>query len=400
MKTNWQIKKIKEVVEIQNGFAFKSSDYTNSGFFVMRITNVQDGLIKLNNPKYIKKINNSLDNFILNENDILMSLTGNVGRVGIIKKEHLPAVLNQRVARIKILDEKKLDHTFLFYFLKSPDFFNKVVGGGKGVAQQNVSTKDIEKLEIPLPPIQVQKQIVKILNNKLQQLKEAQELRDYAIFNTEKILSKTLDEIFKEGKNKGWEEKKLSEVCEKITDGTHQTPTYYDNGILFLSSKNVVGGKIDWDDIKYIDQKQHIEMHKRVAPSLGDILLAKNGTTGVGAIVDRNVTFDIYVSLALLRAKSVILPHFLLHFINSPIAKNQFNQRLKGAGVPNLHLNEIREVKIWFPKSLSDQQKIVIKLDNLSEKIKKLKELQNSQLEDFYKLEKAYLKEAFNSELI
>ena len=55
MKTNWQTKKLVEVCDFQNGFAFKSPDYTDSGFFVMRIGNVQDGYISLIDPKFIKK---------------------------------------------------------------------------------------------------------------------------------------------------------------------------------------------------------------------------------------------------------------------------------------------------------------------------------------------------------
>ena len=86
---------------------------------------------------------------------------------------------------------------------------------------------------------------------------------------------------------------KLSEVCEKITDGTHQTPKYFDDGYVFLSSRNVTSGIVDWKNIKYIDEKQHKEMQKRVLPRIGDILLAKNGTTGVAAMVDRDVAFDI-----------------------------------------------------------------------------------------------------------
>lgn len=162
-----------------------------------------------------------------------------------------------------------------------------------------------------------------------------------------------------------WKISKLSQVCEKITDGTHQTPTYFDKGFLFLSSKNVTSGKINWDEVRYIDNKQHLEMQRRVSPRLNDILLAKNGTTGVAAIVDRDITFDIYVSLALLRPLNAIHPKFLLHFINSPIAKRQFTKRLKGIGVPNLHLEEIREVEISYPESKTEQQRIVAILDEV-----------------------------------
>ena len=197
----------------------------------------------------------------------------------------------------------------------------------------------------------------------------------------------------------GWEEKTLKQVCAKITDGTHQTPTYFENGFIFLSSRNVTSGKINWDNIKYIDEKQHVEMHKRVAPRLGDILLAKNGTTGVAAIVDRDVVFDIYVSLALVRVLDEVLPNYMLYFINSPVAKKQFNKRLKGMGVPNLHLEEIREVVISFPKSLLEQQTIVDKLDSLSAETKKLEAIYQQKLTDLDELKKSILQKAFRGEL-
>ena len=140
-------------------------------------------------------------------------------------------------------------------------------------------------------------------------------------------------------------------------------------------------------------------MHKRVAPRLNDILLAKNGTTGVAAIVDRDVTFDIYVSLALLRARQEILPQFLLHFINSPVAKNQFNKRLKGIGVPNLHLEEIREVVISFPKSVAEQKATATNLDDLREETQRLESIYQKKLSALEALKKSLLHQAFTGQL-
>ena len=148
-----------------------------------------------------------------------------------------------------------------------------------------------------------------------------------------------------------------------ITDGTHQTPTYAKSGYIFLSSKNVTSGVIDWDNVMYISEDLHKELNKRVSPKKDDILLAKNGTTGVAAIVDRDAIFDIYVSLALIRPdKSKVLPRFLFHAINSPQSKRFFDSHLKGIGVPNLHLTHIRELPIRLP-SFEDQSKIVMILD-------------------------------------
>ena len=202
-----------------------------------------------------------------------------------------------------------------------------------------------------------------------------------------------------ENKGEGWVEKTLKEVCAKITDGTHQTPKYFDEGVIFLSSRNVTSGKIDWNNIKYIDEKQHLEMHKRVAPRVGDILLAKNGTTGVAAMVDRDLVFDIYVSLAHIRVLDEVTPEFMLYFINSPIAKKQFNKRLKGSGVPNLHLEEIREVEISFPKSKKEQNNLVQKLNNFSNETKKLEAIYNQKINDLEELKKSVLQKAFSGEL-
>ena len=194
-----------------------------------------------------------------------------------------------------------------------------------------------------------------------------------------------------------WVWAKLNEICDNITDGTHQTPTYFKSGYIFLSSKNVTSGKIDWNEIKYIDEKQHLEMHKRVAPRLNDILLAKNGTTGVAALVDRDVTFDIYVSLALLRPLVGIYPNYLLHFVNSSTAKLQFNKRLRGIGVPNLHLNEIREVLIPIPP-FEEQKRIVVEIENQLAKTKQLKEHIIANQHATEQLLKALLHQAFEVE--
>lgn len=397
-KTDWQIKKLGEICDFQNGFAFKSFEYTDSGFFVMRIGNVQDGYISLSDPKYIKKSYKPFEKFILKSGDILVSLTGNVGRIGVINEEHLPAVINQRVARIVLKNNESVNKQFFIFFLKSPYFIKELIGVGHGAAQQNISTKDIEDLEIPLPPLPEQQHIVKILDKIFEKVTRAKEIAEKNLQNSRELFKSYLQEIFtSSGKN--WEEKKLSEVCEKITDGTHQTPTYYDDGTIFLSSRNVTSGKIDWENIKYIDDRQHLEMHKRVAPRRNDILLAKNGTTGVAAIVDKDVTFDIYVSLALLRALDVIIPSFLLYFVNSPVAKKQFNKRLKGSGVPNLHLEEIREVVIPFPKSLTEQKVIVKKLDELSAQTKKLEQIYRRKLGLLEGLKKSVLAKAFKGEL-
>ena len=190
---------------------------------------------------------------------------------------------------------------------------------------------------------------------------------------------------------------KLKDIClTEITDGTHQTPTYSEYGYIFLSSKNVTTQKIDWDNVMFIPEKLHEELYKRVAPQIDDILLAKNGTTGVAAIVDRDIVFDIYVSLALIRPNTeIVMPRYLLYAINNPVVKGYFDSSLKGIGVPNLHLKNIREtpIKIY---DLETQKAIVEKLDKVCELIS----LRKQQLAKLDELVKARFVEMFGDALL
>jgi type I restriction enzyme, S subunit len=290
-----------------------------------------------------------------------------------------------------------MDPRYVFYFYHTSDFQEQFKSRMTGLIG-GVSMGKFKDIDIPVPPLPIQKKIVEVLDSAFEKIAKAKENSEQNLKNAKEVFESYLQKVF-ENKGEDWEEKKFNEICEKITDGTHQTPTYFSEGVIFLSSKNVTSGKIDWNNIRYIDQKQHEEMQKRVSPQLNDILLAKNGTTGVAAIVDKDEIFDIYVSLALLRPKENINPLFLLYFINSPIAKKQFNKRLKGIGVPNLHLQEIREVEISFPKSLEKQKTIVSKLDNLSTQTKQLEQIYSKKLSCLEELKQSILQKAFKGEL-
>lgn len=290
----------------------------------------------------------------------------------------------------------RVDCKFLYYYLGSiVDYLDSL---GTGTTFKELSGGRLKEVLVPVPSIREQRRIVAILDEAFAGIATAKANVEKNQQNARELFDGHLREVFSRH-NPGWIQRRLQDVCEKITDGTHQTPKYFDSGVVFLSSRNVTTGKIDWENVKYIDEKQHLEMHRRVAPRIGDILLAKNGTTGVAAIVDRDTTFDIYVSLAMIRSSGMVLPKFLLRFINSPAAKQQFNKRLKGVGVPNLHLEEIREVLIQFPESKDEQQKVVCILDELHGEFERLERVLRRKLAALEYLKKSILHKAFTGQL-
>lgn len=153
---------LSDLTILQSGFAFKSDEYQEHGHFLMRISNVQDGQVSLENPKFVT-LNQKTQAFELQVGDILTSLTGNIGRVARLTADHLPAALNQRVARIKPKPSASIDADYLFFSLKSPLFKAGLAGESGGAAQQNVSPKAIGRVEIPLPPTSEQKRIGEML---------------------------------------------------------------------------------------------------------------------------------------------------------------------------------------------------------------------------------------------
>lgn len=214
-----------------------------------------------------------------------------------------------------------------------------------GQKTTNISNLNIDRclnLRIPLPPLPEQRRIAAILD----QADALRAKRREALAQLDSLTQSIFMGMFG---GSAYPTATLDDVCQLITDGTHQTPQYAETGVIFLSAKNVTSGYIDWENIKHIPESLHQELHRRLAPKRNDILLAKNGTTGVAAIVDRDCTFDIYVSLALLRARDGILPEYLLGAVNSPVCSQQFSGALKGIGVPNLHLKEIRNTKVPNP---------------------------------------------------
>lgn len=133
--------------------------------------NVQDGYIEDDSPKYypIESLP-EIKNYILRDGDLLMSLTGNVGRVGIIDKQFLPAALNQRVACIRSKVEIKKE--YLYYVFLSQTFKKDSVESSKGVAQLNMSTEWLKQYNISIPPYNEQQRIVAKIEELFSQLDE------------------------------------------------------------------------------------------------------------------------------------------------------------------------------------------------------------------------------------
>ena len=198
--------KFKNICNILNGYAFKSNNYVDDGIRIIRITNVQKGIIEDSDPKfYPNEEEKKLQKYLLNENDLLISLTGNVGRVGLLRKDLLPAALNQRVGCIRIKDKNKLNIRYLFQLLNSNTFENICISNSKGIAQKNLSTEWLKEYEFIIPNMEEQL----IIAEKLENIQKIITIKQLQLCKLDELIKSLFVEMFE---NKDYEKKSLNSI--------------------------------------------------------------------------------------------------------------------------------------------------------------------------------------------
>ncbi|MEZ8106620.1 restriction endonuclease subunit S [Vibrio cortegadensis] len=157
----------------------------------------------------------------------------------------------------------------------------------------------------------------------------------------------------------GWEWARFLDISTLITDGAHHTPTYVNEGVPFLSVKDMSGGSLDFGDTRFISQDQHIELTKRCKPLKGDLLLTKVGTTGIPILIDTDREFSLFVSVALIKFfKNEIDGEYLALLVKSPFVKQQSASGTQGVGNKNLVLKTIAAFMLAIPPH-HEQKRIV-----------------------------------------
>lgn len=286
-----------------------------------------------------------------------------------------------------------IDPDFLFRYLRTPEFISLASERAAGVNLPRLSPNVLLDFEIPLPPLPIQKKIAAVL----EKADELRRKREEQIKRLDDLLQATFLDMFGDPVTnpKGWNMVKLGEISHKITDGVHAKPNYTADGKPFISVVNITSGKIIFDNCKFVSEADFEKFTKVNKPEYGDILYTKVGTYGIPAFVDVKDDFCLYVSVSLIKPNhDLINSQFLAVSMGMPYVKRQADSRIKGIGVPDLHLNQIREFDICCPPS-SLQQKFVDFCSKIDEQMTRLRKQLNGQKSFFSSL----MQRAFKGEL-
>jgi type I restriction enzyme S subunit len=274
-------------------------------------------------------------NLNVSKGDIILARMQGTVKVKVIENEDDNIIVSTGflVLRPKI----NADNKFLFHLLKSSTFQNKKDKLCTGATQKAINNSNFEKLEIPLPPFATQQKIAAILDQA-----SAIIANNRAIVNKYDALTQSmfLDMFGDPVKNEmEWGKVTLGEICHKITDGTHKTPKYLENGVCFLSAKNVKDFKLNSSDPKFISKEEHQVLSKRCNVEKLDIVITKSGSLGMAAMIEFDFEYK----------REFINGLFLLYFLNTKSTQRQYNDITKGVGVKHLHLTDIRKLSIISP---------------------------------------------------
>ena len=227
-----------------------------------------------------------------------------------------------------------------------------VPGSGNPKLMSNV----FARIKIPIPPLKVQEEIVKILDNftaleaELEAELEARKLQyDYyknQLFvnsNSEKYTSYLFNDIA------------------KIYDGTHQTPNYKESGVKFVSVENIDSL---YESTKFISESDYKLNFKNIA-KINDLFMTRIGTIGKCKVIDQDIPLAYYVTLALIKPNTeIVKSRYLKYFIESKSGILELNKKILFNAVPiKINLGDIGKLNILVP-SIKKQDKIIKILDN------------------------------------
>ena len=378
--------KLGDICNILNGYAFKSKEYVEDGIRVIRITNVQKGNIEDNDPKYydISKIE-ELKNYMLKENDLLISLTGNVGRVGQLPKKLLPAGLNQRVGCLRIKDERNVSVEYLYQYFNSYNFERDCINNSKGIAQKNLSTEWLKNYKMSIPNLDEQNRIV----NELKKIQKLKKLKEQQLKELNQLIKSQFVEMFENNK---FEKKNLGDVTIKITDGSHNPPKGVDERTeyVMLSSQNIIEDRINYNNVRYLSREDFERENKRTYLEKGDVLLTIVGTIGRTAIIDNEKNITLQRSVAVIKPREKIKSKYLVTSLKSDSVIKQLNKGSKGVAQKGIYLNDLKKIVISVPPlSLQNQfSEIVKQIDKqkfeIEKSLKETQELYESLMEKYF----------------
>ena len=410
---------LSDVCDLQNGFAFKSTDYVEkSNTCNIRMSNIRPGgsFNEFHNERYLPdSYAKEYKDYLLNDGDLIIAMTDMATETKILG---LPTLVNNTSGRSFLLNQrvgklckfsKDIYVPYLRHILTAQDVIDYYKSKGAGGLQINISKKDILSVKFPLPAIPTQQKIVAKLDAIFAEIEIATAAGEANAKNAEALFQSYLTEVF-ERSGEGWFELRLQDLLDKgwivsHLDGNHgddypRKEEFISSGVPYISANCLDGDILDLSKSKFLSKERASKLRKGLAKT-DDVLFAHNATVGPVSILKTMEEVTILgTSLTYYRCnKEFIEPEYLANYMRSAKFKNQYLTIMRQSTRNQIPITKQREFFHVIPPL--EQQKELLKKFNIFLSMKTVYESKASKkINELFLLKKSILKQAFSGELV
>lgn len=390
MKQHWQSEPIGSLCQLVNGRAFKPSEWTQNGLPIVRIQNLNDETKPFN--YYDGEIHSK---YLVKDGDVLLSWSGTPGTsFGCFGWNRGQAILNQHIFKVFVDTTKMLKEFFVYAVNSRLDEMISLAHGGVGL--RHITKKKLERIDVPVPPIEEQRRIVRHIQEFLKRVGEIRGLRHTIIQEAEALSVVLLDSL----RDESWPSDLVERLTTEIRNGWsgRTWPNGCEARVLRLSC--VRGIRINTADAK----KKFVPPHviDRFSLRSGDVFLVRgNGTkrlVGRAAISDSDYPGVIFNDLLIrLRFRDRILPEFATIMGHTPYVRYQIEDLAKtAAGIWKINQRMVRKLRFPCPP-LTEQEKAIQQFTRIRKVLDEINT--NMSAADPDALTRAVLRKSFTGEL-
>lgn len=396
MRKGWEIKRLGDVcLKITDGSHNPPKGIEISEYLMLSSRDIYDEQIHYNNPRFLSKkdFENEDKRTAIKAKDVLLTIVGTIGRVAVVPNIYPKFTLQRSVAVLRP-NINEIDPYFLKFLLQNS--LNFLISESRGAAQKGIYLNQLKQIQISLPLLSEQREIVSILDDAFESIERAKSNAEENLKNAKELFESYLNNIF-QFKGEGWEEKRLVEVCELKSGTTIDAKLEKNSGDIIyakIGDMNLEGNEVYITKSSRYVSLENIKQNQIIP--LGSIIFPKRG----GAIATNKKRRIIKPTIVDLNTMALV-PY---KFINSDYLFHWFKQinlikLSNGTSIPQINNYSFDNVFITYPTSLSKQKEIVDKLDTLLAETNKLESIYQQKLNDLEELKKSILQKAFNGEL-
>lgn len=396
MKEGWTYKKLGDIAtEMFRGSGIKRDQITIEGTPCVRYGEIYTTY----NISFSECFSHTNVEFIsspkyFSHGDLLFAITGesveDIGKT-IAYLGHERCLLGGDIVCMKHNQNPK----YLSYALSSSEAIRQKGIGKTKLKVVHTNIPALSEIRIPIPSLFEQQRIVSRLDAAFSHIDELKSNAEKQLSEARALFQKSLAKAMEPKED--WKFYHLQDICTDVVDCPHTTPRKVDKPTIYpcIRTSELRGGQIDWKTMQYLDEEEYKKRTTRIIPKENDIVYGREGTYGDAALLPKGYCFSLGQRTMLLRPNvDLVYPEFLLNMLISTHVYEQAKAKNSGCGVGHVNVKDIKVFKIYIPP-LSEQQRIVGRLDALSAHVRELEENQKKIISECDALKQALLRKVF-----